>query len=191
METTLPELYVDDTNLVFFESLNNIGRLKQKIQNEFTKVYTWVESNSLSLNSSKTKFMIIASKNRISNFSDVSIVINNVIIGTCNSIKCLGLTIDNTLSWDCHINMVKRCYSNLNSLCKIKNYISFESRILVGQALIISIINYMSTIWCTTSVSNLKSIENVIRSVARFTTDKRKFDSIALISAIRYVGYFH
>ena len=93
--------------------------------------------------------MIISSKNRIPNFSDVSIVFNNVIIDTCKNIKCLGLTIDNTLSWDFQINnIVERCYFNLNIACtyNIKNYISFESRITVGQALIVSIINYISSI---------------------------------------------
>ena len=48
--------------------------------------------------------MIIWSKNRTSNFGDVSIVLNYAIIETCSSIKCLGLTIDNTLSWDVHID---------------------------------------------------------------------------------------
>ena len=62
---------------------------------------------------------------------------------------------------------------------EIKNYIPLESRTVVRQALIVFVINYILSIWCTTSVSNLKAIGNVIRTLARFTPDNRKFDSIA------------
>ena len=179
LSIVVPEMYVDDTNLIFFEELENLNMLKRKIESELLKVNEWVEMNSLALNSEKTKIMLIASKNKLSNVSDFFVNFNDVQIKTSTYIKCVGLSIDNTLSWDVHIStMVKRCYVNLNSLYKIQQFIPYESRVLVGQALVLSIVNYMSSIWSSTTANNLKIIENLIRNISRFVTCKRKYDSI-------------
>ena len=52
--------FADDTTL--FNSYYDIGELNTKINMELTEVYRWLTVNKLSLNVSKTKFMIISNR---------------------------------------------------------------------------------------------------------------------------------
>lgn len=53
-------LFADDTTL--FYSGKNIKDVLQIVENEFQKIMKWFNANTLSLNISKTKFMIFCSK---------------------------------------------------------------------------------------------------------------------------------
>lgn len=56
-------LFADDTTL--FYSGKNIKDVLQIVENEFQKIMKWFNANTLSLNISKTKFMIFCSKKKI------------------------------------------------------------------------------------------------------------------------------
>ena len=53
-------LFADDTVLV--HSDNNLGKLQNSVNHEMTKVMDWLIANKLSLNISKTKYMLITNK---------------------------------------------------------------------------------------------------------------------------------
>jgi hypothetical protein len=59
-----------------------------------------------------------------------------------------------------------------------RTFLSEENKIMLIQALIMSLLNYLSSIWPGIVSKNLKIVEKVIRSLTRFTTSKRKYDSI-------------
>ena len=63
-------LFADDTVLV--HSDNNLGKLQNSVNHEMTKVVDWLIANKLSLNISKTKYMLITNKH----VSTESFVIN-------------------------------------------------------------------------------------------------------------------
>ena len=55
-------MYADDTTLISilenFGPTNNAKELEQNINEEISKVVTWLQSNKLKLNVSKSKFML-------------------------------------------------------------------------------------------------------------------------------------
>ena len=53
-------LFADDTVLV--QSDKNLGKLQNSVNHEMTKVMDWLIANKLSLNISKTKYMLITNK---------------------------------------------------------------------------------------------------------------------------------
>ena len=53
-------LFANDTVLV--QSDNNLGKLQNSVDHEMTKVMDWLTANKLSLNISKTKYMLITNK---------------------------------------------------------------------------------------------------------------------------------
>jgi len=63
-------LFADDTVLV--RSDNNLGKLQNLVNHEMTKVMDWLTANKLSLNISKTKYMLTTNKH----VSTESFVIN-------------------------------------------------------------------------------------------------------------------
>jgi hypothetical protein len=180
IKIAVPEMYVDDTNLIYFDVLENRDKLVTNIENELHCVNEWVDNNSLALNSLKTKLMLVGTKTRLACFGNLSIMFNGTIIQECETLKCLGLVIDSTLSWEAHItSMARACHTRISSLYKIKDFLSEENKIMIGQALIMSLLNYMSSIWSGAVSKNLKIAEKVIRCLARFVSCKRKYESIA------------
>ena len=162
-------IFVDDSNLLYSSHKNELNSTIIIIENELVKVSQWVDENSLSLNNDKTKLLVIAPPNISRGIGTVDIKINNILIEQCNHLKCLGLTIDNTLNWNLHINNIaKACNSRISSLYKIQNYVPLKYKMMLAHALVISLFNYMSTVWSCTTKNNLDIIEKVIRILARF-----------------------
>jgi hypothetical protein len=178
----VPEKFVDDTNLLYCDYIYNIDSTVSAIEGELCKVNQWVDVNSLALNTSKTKMLVIAPPKMIKGLGTIHIKLNNVLIQQCNSLKCLGLTLDSTLDWSIHINNISKvCHSRIRSLYKIQNYVPLQYKLILAHALVLSLINYMSTIWSSTTNHNLNIIERVIRCLARFVSGTRKYDRISPI----------
>jgi hypothetical protein len=70
-------LYADDTNVFYSNSC--LKSLYNAIQNEMNKVVKWLNANKLSINSSKTKFVIFKSRNKSLLNTDNTIKINIII----------------------------------------------------------------------------------------------------------------
>ncbi|RUA05977.1 MAG: hypothetical protein DSY43_03215, partial [Gammaproteobacteria bacterium] len=64
-------------------------------------VKEWLNANKLTLNTSKTEFMLIGSRQRLMTVETVpSLTINGASIKQVSSTKSLGVLIDESLSWN-------------------------------------------------------------------------------------------
>ena len=122
-------LFADDTNL--FISGRDLPSLCHIITNELTKMYKWFNVNKLSLNVSKTNFMVFSNK-KVN--QELNILINNMRIEQVENTKFLGVQIDNKLNWKAHIvklksklckaiSIIYRCSSLVNELALRTLYI--------------------------------------------------------------------
>ena len=99
----LPIIFADDTNL--FLSGKSPKKCLESINAELVKINNWVISNRLSLNTEKTNF-IIFSKRKISDDLP-SVYINGHAINRVDTMKFLGVLIDDQLNWNKHIIYIK------------------------------------------------------------------------------------
>ena len=94
-------IFADDTNL--FCSNRDIVNLSIMVCHELSKLETWFALNKLSLNVSKTNYMLF------SNFKinhDIQLFIGRNVINRVSETKFLGVIIDDNLNWHSHINEV-------------------------------------------------------------------------------------
>ena len=70
---------------------------------ELCKVTTWLKVNKLSLNITKTHSMLFSSSPKCTGRNNL-IEIDGIIIETVNCTNCLGVIVDNKLTWTQHIN---------------------------------------------------------------------------------------
>jgi len=75
-----------------------------KLNKVFTNVNEWIRNNLLFLNFNKTTYLKFWTKN-IQNLSSNIKLLNNQITNSTNT-KFLGLIIEETLSWKCHVNQI-------------------------------------------------------------------------------------
>jgi len=62
-----PRMYVDDTHLTFAST--DVAHLEENMNDDPTKITEWLMANKLTLNKSKTEFMLIGSRQRLNTFN--------------------------------------------------------------------------------------------------------------------------
>ena len=95
-------LFADDTNLLCCGE--NLEKLLDTMEKEMSRMKIWFDENKLTLNLSKTKFIIFG--NRLTD-TDKKLMINGIELERVSEIKFLGVVIDNKLSWKPHIKYIK------------------------------------------------------------------------------------
>ena len=117
--------------------------------------YTWLVSNKLTLNVSKTEYMIIGSRYHLSKIIEYpNINIGGQNIKIVESTKSLGVVIDEKLNWEEHIdNISKKASKDIGAIKLIKRYIPKENLNDVYNALIKPHFDYCSLVWENCSVT--------------------------------------
>ncbi|KAL1446994.1 hypothetical protein WDU94_005537, partial [Cyamophila willieti] len=87
-----------------------------------------------------------------------------------SSIKDLGVTVSNNLSWKEHIeNSCKKSYSILGCIIRHCDSIhDMDAIILLYKALVRSILEYGSVVWCPQTQVDKKRIENIQKKFIRY-----------------------
>ena len=98
-ESCFSILFADDTNMCI--AGKDIQDMCHKFNEDLTKIQEWLCCNELSLDVSKTHYMVFTPKNTF--FNDVNVMINNEKIERVYVTKFLGLQIDAQLNWKRHI----------------------------------------------------------------------------------------
>jgi hypothetical protein len=99
INNSIPVLFADDTSVIITNS--NPTYFQNDIKDVFEHLNTWFTLNLLSLNFDKTNF--IHSKTKNTHGLDIKVEYDNRLIANTYFTRFLGLTIDNTLYWKCHI----------------------------------------------------------------------------------------
>jgi len=137
-------LFADDTSLHL--SHKDIKMLQLNVQNELHKVDTWMRSNRLSIHHNKTADMILtATRSQNCNFE---ISMNGVRIQQTDSIKYLGVIIDNKLSWKPQISSLCRKLSQAcGVVSKIRHFADINILRLIYFSLFHSHLQYCIIDW--------------------------------------------
>lgn len=154
--------------------------LIHKLKSDLLAILEWMDKNGMTLNLDKTQFILIGSTSNLNKVGVVEFEVNGIVIKSQNELKSLGLIIDSKLSWSKHINSISRRFHMVaTSLYPLKKVMSQSSLILIFQACLISLFNYMVIIWGSSCAVNLKCLEMSIRRTARFILNVKKYDSVS------------
>ena len=99
-------LYADDAALLMADT--KLKSLKVKLNQQLSTLNDWFISNKLTLNLSKTKYMLIANRNKITEKErkKFKLSIGKYTLHEVENIKYLGVILDNTLNWSSHIEYI-------------------------------------------------------------------------------------
>ena len=114
-----PRLFADDTNI--FAANENITHLIQNTNTELEKIDTWFKANRLKLSVDKTTYCMYSPKKKLLlNTPEVRI---GDVIQKSDSVRYLGLIIDEKLTWEKHIdelgNKINRYASIFRKICDL------------------------------------------------------------------------
>lgn len=147
-------LFADDTNV--FCSGDNLPNLCDIVNTELAKISNWLNSNKLSLNISKTHYLIFTRKK---NPVNISIYLCGDKLERCSSTKFLGVIVDEKLCWKEHISYVcKKVSKSIGIISKIKDNLDSKTKILLYYTLVYPYFQYCVTAWGSARPSHLKPL---------------------------------
>ena len=139
------------------------------MNDEIEKVHTWLASNKLTLNISKSKFMIISNKKAIPR--NFTVAINGENLEKCTSYKYLGIIFDEKLNWKEHISYVcGKVASACGALAKLRHCVNTNILKEFYHALSYSYIRYGLIVWGNALPTTLKPLQALMNRAARIIT---------------------
>ena len=156
-------LYADDTLLYY--SAESISDLQSKLNSDLRSLSGYLNNNLLTLNHDKTKFIIFAGRQRLRSISNINISICNRTIKQNQSLKYLGITITEDLTWHEHIEkLVGKINQRLGLLRRVKSFLPLDARQIFYTSTILPLFDYADVIWGDKNnselMNSLQSLEN-------------------------------
>lgn len=147
LHNSKPRMFADDTNLTF--KAETISDLEHQVNQDLENVNQWLIANKLSVNLTKTEYMIIASENRLSNLLQYpKFYLAKKLIRRVSITKSLGLHIDEKLSWTKQIDVLsKKISSAIGGLKRVRQYVPFKILLVIYNSLIQSHFDYCDVVW--------------------------------------------
>ena len=176
-------LYADDTQLyVAFKPGTTDQVCCQQIQDCLVAMQEWMNSNFLKLNNDKTDVILIGSRHQHSLFEMEHITLNGHDLPLSESVRDLGVILDNRLNMNDHITSVcKSANYHLRNIAKIRRYLSESDAVKVIHALVSSRIDYCNAVLAGLPNSSISRLQRVQNNAARVLARVRKYDHITLI----------
>ena len=102
LQHSQPRMYAYDTSITFVGC--DVDEMNNCINLDLDRIRLLLAANKLTLNMTKTEFLLIGSKQRLSNSTaNPTVTINQFPIKQVSTVKFLGVHIDENLTWECHI----------------------------------------------------------------------------------------
>ena len=117
-------LFADDTTILY--SHNDIDSQISVVNTELKEVGNWFKANKLSVNASKTNYMMLGTPHMTSVKikQDLNVILDDSILDRVKHTKFLGVLIDENFTWKCHIDCVSKTLSrNIGIMNKLKHFI--------------------------------------------------------------------
>ena len=162
-------LYADDTNMISpmcsfssqiaLQSMS-MTQLSHNINVELNNIQEWLSINKLSLNVKKTKFMIFHYRQRNIDNLILDLQISSEKIELVAEFNFLGLTVDENLNWNAHIQKISNKISRtLGVMCRLKNFLPLHVLRILYNSLILPHLQYGILIWgfCLGRLENFKN----------------------------------
>ena len=131
-------LFADHTN--FTISSKNINELQLIAQKELNLVNEWMKSNKLTINLSKSEYILVSNKN--TNTSDFILTIDDNTLQRKKNVKYLGVYLNNNLIWKPHIEyLCTKLSATGYLLIKLRHYVDLKTLLLYIIVLFIHIYN--------------------------------------------------
>ena len=142
-------IHADDTTLsknFTTDKFKDIHQLNQAINSKIRNITAWLKVNKLSLNVIKSQFMVFQKTTR--NLHSLSLSIDNIPLKETDSFTFLGISLQNNLQWNTHINNIAcKISKTLGIMNCLKLYVPPYTLRTIYSSLILPHINFGLLLW--------------------------------------------
>ena len=156
-------MYADDTQVYIELSQSDTHTSISSLSDCLTDISLWMKSSKLKLNSDKTEFIIIGTKqqrHKLSNHFAVKLLDND--ITPSDSVRNLGVIFDSDFSFHKHVsNICKSCFYHVRDLRRIRRHIPLSTAKTISNALISSRLDYCNSLLNNIAKQDLSKLQRV------------------------------
>jgi hypothetical protein len=172
--------YADDTQLYTAVKSGSDIQSIQKLESCSCAVRDWFALNGMLLNPEKSEALLVARKNvaeKFANGSGVAVAGSHITFSV--NLKSLGVTLDQTLSFDQHVkNIVKTSHFHIKALRHIRPVLDQRVANVIACSIVTTRLDYCNSLLYGTSTANIKKLQRVQNSLARVVACTKRRDHI-------------
>ena len=177
--------FADDTTLYMVG--DNLTELSYRMSGELAKIDRWLVANRLSLNLTKTSYMVF-SHNNIPD--DPKISVRNVDIDRVHKTSFLGINIDDQLKFSYHVDSVARKLSrSAGAIYRMSSIAPASVLLTLYYSQFYPHVIYGITVWGNSSEGNMNKISRVHNRIIRLfaqITDENYFKLLNIRGVYKY-----
>ena len=174
--------YADDTQFLHSSTINNLDQLIKDTEETLAQCRMYYLKNGLMFNSCKTQCIFIGNRQLLCHIPpNTTVNFNGNIIYPSKHVKNLGVYFDRHMLFDVHISELnKKVMGILMFASRISDKLDKKSRVMVIQAIVLSLINYCIKIWGTTNDTLLHNVQKLQNFAVRIAIGGvKKYDHIS------------
>lgn len=153
-------LFADDTTAL--QSHSSITELFRIMNSELITLSSWFSANKLSVNISKTNFILFGA-NQTEKDQNNLLIFNNLPVSQVKVVKFLGVIVDEDLSWKQHLKSLEnKLASTIGMLSRVRFKLTRQAACLLYDTLILSHLSYCTIIWgsaCQTALNKCQILQ--------------------------------
>ena len=151
-------MYADDT--VLFTANPDFDKAVSGLQSDINAMNTWCSGNGIMANTDKTKIIVFGSSNVLSKVPEPVICMNNVPLQVVASYKYLGVTLDNQLSYNLHVDkLIGTVTAKLKQFQRMRSFLNAKAALMVYKNMLLPILEYGDVFISATSCDNRKRLQ--------------------------------
>jgi hypothetical protein len=160
--------YADDSQLYISFSSTDSSSSLASLSSTLDTTHDWLTSNRLSVNPSKTEYLLVGTHQQRSKVISSSIIFRGNNLTPSSHVRNLGVTFDSDLSFTNHIsNVCRSSFHQIRQLRQIRSSLDRNSTIILANALVTSKLDYCNSLLYSLPATTINRLQRVQNSLAR------------------------
>lgn len=182
------KMFADDT--VIYVPGKSSAEVERKMNMLLSIVEKWMERNKLKMNVEKTKYMIVSSVRKVVSRNIVLKCLDGTKLERVESIKYLGIIIDDKLRFKDHCEyMLKKIGKKTSFLNRMGNYVSAYTRCVIYKAIIAPHFEYCATLLVAMGETELKKLQIAQNRAMRVILQCNRYTKVEdMLSAVQFMS---
>jgi len=170
--------YADDTQLYISFSSSDSEQSLRHLSSVLDQVYSWFCSNRLSVNPSKTEYLLIGTPQQRAKISNCSVYFQNLALTPTVTARNLGVIFDENLDFKKQISSICRSsFFQIRQLRQIRTSLDRNSAIILANSIVHSKLDYCNSLLYGLPSSSINRLQHVQNSLARVVCKCSKFQA--------------
>lgn len=172
--------FSDDNQIYVSGPISDVQNLVTSTQSCISELKSWMDVNKLKLNEDKTEMILIKPQKSSSGASlPSSVDLNGTSIALASSVRNLGVTLDQSLSFQQHVaNICRMCYFEIRRISSIRHVLTEDATKTLLCAFVLSRLDYCNSLLAGSPKFVTDKLQKVQNHASRLVFRSSKFDHV-------------